>query len=541
MEVSAFSARFDYDPDNDLLGEGGFGKIFRAWDNVRNEYIALKMSKVQSGMDSFSLLNEYERVKSLEHPNIARYMHCWRLKLPGIGTHDVAIMKHYEHGNLSQLLAKHTLTELQKQKIIDGILDGIGYLHQQRPLIIHSDLKPSNILIVERRGFYIPLITDFGISRQANQTDKSYVTNTVGAGTYAYAAPEQWEARELRPNADLWSFGILAIYVWFNGKKLPFRSDDLSMASESGRIEYMRRVMSLEFIPDLDQLPMRYRGMVAACLVTDPNQRIKSVSQLFQSNPGDEGGSAEESTRILPGPASAPVHAIQEATQIYPSAPVKVEVPADLPPPQSPVESEVREKGSKKWRVPVAGLVLLVVATGGGWLATRNRAPTPQATVTLSPVPDRLPVSDTTLKDTLNVVVSPASTQTEGFEKKIEKASNPAPVRSEKPAPDDNRVYHVADIQPSFPGGSGAMKRWISDNLHMPQAALAVPYFSGTVRLTFTINKQGRPEEIQVVKGPGYGCEEEAVRLVKAMPAWSPAYNKGQPVRFKQTTSILFE
>ncbi len=280
MTTAEFSNRFDYDPDNDLLGEGGFGKIFKAWDTIRNEYIALKMSKVQPTMEEFSLLSEFNRVRDLEHPNIARYMDCQRIKLGGIGTHDIALMKYYEHGNLSQLLSKHTLTTTQKQHMVDGLLDGINYLHQHRPLIIHTDLKPSNILIVERRGFYIPLITDFGISRQARQDDKSYVTNTVGAGTYAYAAPEQWEARELRPNVDLWSFGILAIYVWFNGRKLPFRSDDLSISTESGRIEFMKRVVNLDFIPDLKNLPDTYRKIVEACLVVSPKDRVRTVDDL---------------------------------------------------------------------------------------------------------------------------------------------------------------------------------------------------------------------------------------------------------------------
>ena len=143
MTAIEFNDRFDYDADNDLLGEGGFGKIFKAWDNVRNEFIALKMSKVVPGMEEFSLLSEYERVKQLEHPNIARYMDCRRIKLPGIGTHDIALMKYYEHGNLAQLLQKHTLSNGQKDKLIEGLLDGIAYLHKLKPLIIHSDLKPS--------------------------------------------------------------------------------------------------------------------------------------------------------------------------------------------------------------------------------------------------------------------------------------------------------------------------------------------------------------------------------------------------------------
>ncbi len=536
MDSSEFTARFDYDPDEDLLGEGGFGKIFRAWDNVRNEYIALKMSKVQPDLEAFSLLNEYERVKSLEHPNIARYMDCRRIKLPGMGTHDVALMKHYEHGNLSQLLAKQTLTQRQKERVIEGILDGISYLHQRRPLIIHSDLKPSNILIVERRGFYIPLITDFGISRQARQDDKSYVTNTVGAGTYAYAAPEQWEAKELRPNADLWSFGILAIYVWFNGKKLPFRSDDLSMASESGRIEYMRRVMALDFIPDLKGLPETYRKMVLACLVTDPAKRVKSTVEL-QSLVMPPAAKEEHTLISPPRQPALPSQRnhIEEKTQLYSPQADNEPAPVVSPPEEKKVTEPVGEPPVKKrqWMIP-AGATTLALAAGLGWYAYNSGS---------QPNPDHLPDPVLPLDTVTREARPPAADSVAAVEQAQEpivKSSSPPPPTVTR-EPEDNAVYHVADVPAAFPGGDGEMQRWIARNRQMPERAAAVPYFSGTVRLSFVVNKDGRAEDIQLLKGAGYGCDEEAARLVNSMPRWTPALNNGKKVRFKQTLTIVFE
>ncbi|MPR36056.1 TonB family protein [Salmonirosea aquatica] len=546
MTANEFTDRFDYDPDNDLLGEGGFGKIFKAWDKVRNEYIALKLSKVQPNMEEFSLLSEYKRVCDLEHTNIARYMDCQRIRLPGIGTHDVALMKYYEHGNLSQLLGKHTLTTAQKDRIVDGLLDGINYLHRHRPLIIHSDLKPSNILIVERRGFYIPLITDFGISRQASVDDKSYVTNTIGAGTYAYAAPEQWEARELRPNVDLWSFGILAIYVWFNGKKLPFRADDISIASEAGRIEFMKRVVNLDFIPDLMKVPDKYRTIVATCLVVSPQQRIKTVDELLAHlHPKEIATAPEETTQVLPPPTppKKPIRIHDERTELMP-----VEVPLLPPPPPRPVEkvpaAPAPTPGKSNVSVWVAASVVIAMIVGGTiWYALQDHKTIATPEVAKVPANTTAPIRPDT------VSLAPPKLNLEPVEEKKPdvKASIAAAPKPKVPAtapkkktPDPKAIYRVVDESPSFPGGESAMRFWLARNRRTPEAAER-SFISGVVKVAFVVNTDGSRQDITVIKSVGYGCDEEAVRLVKSMPRWNPGRFERRLVRASHTIDVVFE
>lgn len=542
MTPTEFSNRFDYDPDNDLLGEGGFGKIFKAWDNVRNEYIALKLSKVQPDLEEFSLLSEYKRVCDLEHPNIARYMDCQRMKLAGIGTHDVALMKHYEHGNLSQLLSKHTLTTAQKERIVDGLLDGINYLHKHRPLIIHSDLKPSNILIVERRGFYIPLITDFGISRQASVDDKSYVTNTIGAGTYAYAAPEQWEARELRPNVDLWSFGILAIYVWFNGKKLPFRSDDLSITSEAGRIEFMKRVVNLDFIPDLKEMPEKYRIILENCLVVSPQQRIKSVDELLVHLAGGEPkNTPEETTQVMPILRKSPARVQDERTELLP-----VETPLPPAAPPRPVEKvpiapppPPQKSNAILW---VAASVIMATIMGGtAWYALQNHGALPKPAKPLVSADTTAPVR----RDTVSL--TPPKLDLEVTEAKKPEVKVPVVTKPKEPTtppkkktPDPRAIYRVVDETPSFPGGESAMNFWLARNRRTPEAAER-SFISGVVKVTFVVNTDGSRQDITVIKSVGYGCDEEAVRLVKSMPRWNPGRQERRLVRANHTIGVVFE
>lgn len=280
MNYDDFINRFEYNPDRDRLGEGGFGTVYKAYDRWRHQTIALKVVRLLPEQEQFNLLNEFELAKNLQHPNIAYYTECYRIVLPQQGMHEVAIMKYYKAGHLGELLKKNILTSAQKHQLIEGLLSGIKYLHSQRPIIIHRDLKPSNILIFQESNNLIPLITDFGISRQAKEVDVSHITVTKMAGSLHFAAPEQWEkGAEQRSNVDLWSFGVLVSFIWLDGR-LPFRQQGINFKSESGQMEYRRRMLALDWDPIADQIPEPYNRIIRQCLVIDPHQRVKSATDL---------------------------------------------------------------------------------------------------------------------------------------------------------------------------------------------------------------------------------------------------------------------
>lgn len=281
MTYAEFQKRFEYDPDTDQLGEGGFAKVYKAWDTTRNEFAALKIAPVVAGQETFSLSQEFDRVKNLAHSNVTIYMDCYRLAFPTTGKHDVALMKYYETGNLAELLNRQTLTTSQKEELIKGILEGITFLHHQKPFIVHRDLKPANILIATRRGDrFIPLLTDFGISRRAN-ANYSYVTNKLKAVSGQFTAPEQFEEDAVRPNADLWSFGVLVAYIWLNGK-MPFRQDKLNLDTYSGQEALRQRIQSLQFVDEVDRIPSPYRELIRRCLIIDPAHRAKNTEELHE-------------------------------------------------------------------------------------------------------------------------------------------------------------------------------------------------------------------------------------------------------------------
>ena len=102
-----------------------------------------------------------------------------------------------------------------------------------------------------------------------------------------------------------------------------------------------------------------------------------------------------------------------------------------------------------------------------------------------------------------------------------------------------NKPMTVADEQPTFPGGAAAYRNFLQQNVRYPEAAKA-NNVSGDVFVSFVVDEQGRLLDAEVIKGVGYGLDEEALRLVRLMPWWTPARQDGKPVRVPSTLRIRF-
>ncbi|RPD45042.1 energy transducer TonB [Hymenobacter sediminis] len=112
----------------------------------------------------------------------------------------------------------------------------------------------------------------------------------------------------------------------------------------------------------------------------------------------------------------------------------------------------------------------------------------------------------------------------------------PAAQASATPTP---AVYHIAEVMPAFPGGAEAFQKFMRKELRYPDEALQ-RHVSGKVYVRFLVTEEGRIRDAEIVKGLGAGLDEEALRLVRIMPWWSPGQNAGQPVRVLYTMPIVF-
>ena len=286
MTQEEFRKRYEFNLKTDNIGGGSFGTVYKAYDNVLDREVAIKVSEVKNiGDKEFSLLEEYKAIENLsEHQNIANYEKVYRFEsFPAI--YDYGIMQYYALGNLSHYLKNNDVSLAKRESITTGILEGIAFLHQHK--VVHRDLKPSNILVVDRRGEIIPKITDFGLSKQAEADGKaSRFTNSFAGGTLQYSSPEQLKGLPLKLNTDLWSFGAIA-YEILTGKTL-FEVQSQSTASAEWQNEITQKILHADVSKELEILPLNWRAVVSACLEKDVNNRVQNSTALFSMLSGNE-------------------------------------------------------------------------------------------------------------------------------------------------------------------------------------------------------------------------------------------------------------
>ena len=100
-------------------------------------------------------------------------------------------------------------------------------------------------------------------------------------------------------------------------------------------------------------------------------------------------------------------------------------------------------------------------------------------------------------------------------------------------------IFTVVEESPSFPGGDEARIRFLTENIKYPQIARESS-IQGTVYVTFVVERNGNVTDVRVLRGIGGGCDEEAVRVIKAMPKWNPGKQRGKPVRVQFNMPIKF-
>ncbi|GKV21904.1 hypothetical protein SLEP1_g31833 [Rubroshorea leprosula] len=201
-----------------LLGEGGFGRVFKGWVNEKT----LQPSKTGSGMlvaikklspESMQGLEEWRSevnfLGRLSHPNL--------VKLLGYCTEDKELLLVYEfmaRGSLENHLFRRNpniepLSWELRLKIAIGAAKGLAFLHTSDKKVIYRDFKASNILL---DGNYNAKISDFGLAKLGPSAGESHVTTRV-MGTYGYAAPEYIATGHLYVKSDVYGFGVVLLEI----------------------------------------------------------------------------------------------------------------------------------------------------------------------------------------------------------------------------------------------------------------------------------------------------------------------------------------
>lgn len=233
--------------------------------NTDAEYAAkiISIQNVEDKKITKSTQQEVKVLKKLDHPNIIKIHETFELKTND-DNYYVIIMDYCNNGDLlTYALKKLFSSEIEKKKIIYGLLDAIRYLHSKG--ISHGDIKSENVLLDSN---YSPKLCDFGFCRTTK-----YAGNESKNGTLYYAAPELFTKGKFdTKKADIWAVGIM-IYSLFE-LQFPFKDGKQSFI--------IKQIMSGNLLIN-KSLDPRIRKIVEQCTNVDPNKR-PTIDEILQSD-----------------------------------------------------------------------------------------------------------------------------------------------------------------------------------------------------------------------------------------------------------------
>ncbi|XP_074310987.1 putative serine/threonine-protein kinase PBL23 [Silene latifolia] len=206
-ELSDATGNFTND---NLLGEGGFGKVYRGFLDNPKQVVAVKQLDRNGLQGNREFLVEVLMLSLLKQANLVTLVgYCAE------GLHRLLVYEFMGKGSLEDhlldlKLETKPLDWKTRMKIAEGAARGLEYLHETaNPPVIYRDFKASNILLDED---FNPKLSDFGLAKLGPMGDDTHVVTRV-MGTFGYCAPEYAATGQLTTKSDVYSFGVVFLEI----------------------------------------------------------------------------------------------------------------------------------------------------------------------------------------------------------------------------------------------------------------------------------------------------------------------------------------
>ena len=307
-----------------LLGRGGMGEVWRAFDTVTERMVAIKVLPGQYGDDQTyqtRFQREAKAAAGLNDPHVVPIY-----DFGDIGGRLYVAMRLVEGEDLQAIIGRGPVHPERAVSIVEQIAGALHAAH--RIELIHRDVKPHNILVAEDDFAYL---IDFGIARAAGETGLTSAGATIG--TWAYMAPERFRTGLADARADIYSLTVV-LYQALTGE-LPFPTISVEQIA-------LAHIMTPPPAPSeaCDDVPPAMDAVIATGMAKDPADRYATTKDLGAAARKALGSTIAPTVNLMPLPPQ-PVTTRVPAARLDPdstmySDPESTMYASSAPPPRPP-------------------------------------------------------------------------------------------------------------------------------------------------------------------------------------------------------------